>query len=97
MAKTPESKVKASVVAILKEHGVYYFFPVTGGYGHSGVPDIICCVNGRFLAIECKAGTGKTTALQSRELNRIHDAGGVALVISEGDIPYLTGAIKLLK
>ena len=52
MAATPEKKVKDKVVAILKRFGVYYFFPATHGYGRSGVPDIICCFKGFFLAIE---------------------------------------------
>jgi len=34
--QTPESKVKSSVTKILKQLGIYYFFPVTGGYGSSG-------------------------------------------------------------
>jgi hypothetical protein len=29
---TPESKVKSAVVKILKDYGVYYFFPATHGY-----------------------------------------------------------------
>ncbi len=41
MAMTPEAKVKKKVVAHLKTLGAYYFYPVTGGYGKSGVPDII--------------------------------------------------------
>jgi len=86
MANTPEKKVKARVVKMLKEKGVYYFFPATYGMGRSGVPDIICCVKGKFLAIECKAGSNKTTALQNRELNAIIDAGGVALIINEGNM-----------
>ena len=45
---TPEKKVKMKVVAILKEVGAYYFYPVTGGYGASGVPDIVGCFSGRF-------------------------------------------------
>ena len=60
---TPEAKVKASVVKLLKQYEVYYFFPATHGFGRSGVPDIVCCMNGIFLAIECKAGTGKLTRL----------------------------------
>ena len=55
MATTPEKKVKDKVVGILKEEDVYYFFPATHGYGRSGVPDIVACVNGLFLAIECKS------------------------------------------
>jgi len=58
MAMTPEKKVKNAVVAILKEYGAYYFYPVTGGYGSSGVPDIVACHLGKFIGIECKAGKG---------------------------------------
>lgn len=83
---TPESKVKAAVVKILKENEVYYFFPATHGYGRSGVPDIICCYNSQFLAIECKAGKGKPTALQLRELKNIMLAGGHIWVVNEDNI-----------
>jgi Holliday junction resolvase len=83
---TPEKKVKAKVVEILKGFGAYYFYASTGGYGASGVPDIICCYKGRFIGIECKAGKGKTTALQEKNLNNIMTAGGTALVINEDNI-----------
>lgn len=83
---TPEKKVKNAVVAILKELGCYYFFPVTGGYGASGVPDIVGCFRGRFFAIECKAGKGKTTALQEKNIERIRANGGVAIVVNEESI-----------
>jgi Holliday junction resolvase len=89
MATTPEGKVKAKVVKLLKERGVYYFFPATFGMGRSGVPDIVCCVRGRFLAIECKAGKNKPTALQEKELLAIHNAGGTALVINEDNTNHV--------
>jgi Holliday junction resolvase len=90
MAHTPEKKVKIKVTTLLKSYGVYFFSPVTGGYGSSGVPDIICCVNGLFLAIECKAGKGKTTALQDLNIARIRKCGGIALVINELNIDELS-------
>ena len=86
MATTPEGKVKAQVVKILKEFGVYYFFAAANGYGRSGIPDIICCHKGRFIGIECKAGKNKPTALQERELYLIHEAGGYSLIINENNI-----------
>lgn len=86
MATTPEKKVKDKVVKILKARGVYYFFPATHGFGRSGVPDIVCCVRGFFLGIECKAGKNKTTPLQDRELEAIAAAGGRSLVINEENI-----------
>lgn len=94
MAKTPEGRIKDAVVKLLKAHGVYYFFPATHGYGRSGVPDIVCCVKGRFLAIECKAPGKKPTALQEREMDRIGEAGGVALVIDSEDVSGLDGMLK---
>ena len=97
MATTPESKVKASVVKLLKKYGVYHFFPATHGFGRSGVPDIICCFDGEFLALEIKAGKGKTTALQDRELDRIHDAGGKAYVINEDEVSNLDEWIQLCR
>lgn len=83
---TPESKIKNRVKKILDELGVYYFMPATGGYGRSGIPDIVGCYKGVFFAIECKAGRGTTTALQERELKRITNAGGIAWVVNEDNI-----------
>ena len=92
---TPEKKVKTKVTKILKELGAYYCMPATGGYGASGVPDIIACYKGRFIGIECKANGNKPTALQQKHLREISIAGGVSLVIDETNIDmleyYVTG------
>lgn len=88
MADTPEKKVKKKVVEILKQYGAYYFYPVTGGFGASGVPDIIACYNGKFLGIEVKADAKKRgpTALQQKNLDQINATGGVAVVIDANNI-----------
>ena len=97
MAQTPESKVKASIKKILLKHGIYYVMPIGSGYGNAGVPDFICNVNGKFLAIEAKAGRGELTALQIKNLARINADGGVGLTIREDMMDYLEGMIKLLR
>ena len=97
MATTPESKVKAKIKAILKANDAYYAMPIGTGYGNSGVPDFLCCVNGLFLAIEAKAGKGTTTALQEKNLQNIKAAGGTATVINEDTIDYLEKLIQLMK
>jgi hypothetical protein len=48
---TPEAKVKKKVKQILDSFGCYHFYAFTGGYGRSGVPDIIACYKGRFIAV----------------------------------------------
>jgi len=97
MASTPESKVKTKIKAILKAHNVYYAMPIGTGYGNAGVPDFLCCVNGYFLAIEAKAGKGKPTALQVKNINTIHDCGGQAWVVNEDDLDSLAEHIKFLE
>lgn len=83
---TPEAKVKKKVVNVLKENGAYYFFPATGGFGRSGVPDIVGCYRGVFFGIECKAGSNKPTALQEAEMRKIREANGITLVVNEENI-----------
>lgn len=97
MAQTPEAKVKAKIKAVLKEEGVYYAMPIGTGYGNSGVPDFLCCVSGRFVAIEAKAGKGRTTALQEKNLRDIETAGGITLVVNEDNVLTLRGYIRLIK
>ena len=64
---------KDIVVAIRRYLGtlgddVFFWKEHGGPYGSSGVPDIICCYKGRFLG----------TALQTRALEKINRAGGIA-------------------
>lgn len=98
MADTPEKKVKKKVVEILKQYGAYYFYPVTGGFGASGVPDIIACYNGRFLGIEVKADAKKRgpTALQQKNLSQINATGGVGVVIDANNLDELEEVMERL-
>lgn len=83
---TPEAKVKKKVVDVIKKNSAYYFFPATGGYGRSGVPDVVCCYRGQFVAIECKAGNNKPTPLQEAEMAKIRQTQGFVLVVNETNI-----------
>lgn len=93
---TPEAKVKKQVVAQLKLLGAYYFYPVTGGYGGSGVPDIVGCYNGKFFAIECKAGKNRPTPLQELNMAKIEMTGGKSIVINEDNLEMVTSWILTL-
>jgi hypothetical protein len=86
MASTPEAKVKAKIKATLKAYGAYYAMPIGSGYGSSGTPDFLVCLNGEFLAIEAKAGKGVPTALQLKNLREVEAAGGRTIIINEDGI-----------
>jgi len=89
MAMTPEKKVKKQITNILNEMGVYHFSPYMSGMGRAGIPDIIACCHSSFVAIEAKAGDNKPTLLQEREIHRIQQAGGHAMVVNETNMDDL--------
>lgn len=87
MAMTPEARVKSAVKAVLERRGIWFYMPIQNGMGRVGIPDFICCWNGRFLAIETKA-PGKlnnTTANQDLVLSEIREHKGVALVVDDAE------------
>lgn len=97
MAATPESKVKDRVKKILdKFPSTYKIMPMTGGYGNSGAPDIIACIKGKFIAVECKANFNKPTALQLKNLNAIVAAGGHAFVVDDTSIGVFIMTLDLV-
>jgi len=70
-----------------KEHG--------GQYGTAGIPDIIVCYKGKFIAFECKLPGNKPTLLQTITLRKIIGAGGLAFVIT--DLNQVKEIISVLK
>jgi hypothetical protein len=89
MAATPESLVKKKIHALLKKHKAYAVNYIGGISANNGTPDILACLNGRFIGIEAKAGKNKPTDLQTLNLKRIDEAGGLALVINEENLNQL--------
>ncbi|MDE5852441.1 MAG: VRR-NUC domain-containing protein [Oscillospiraceae bacterium] len=53
-----------------------------GIYGVSGIPDIIGCYKGKFIAFEVKTTQGKLSKLQEVMLERINEAGGIAFKVT---------------
>ena len=62
---------------VWKEHG--------GMYGTAGIPDVICCHKGMFVAFEVKTDSGKATLLQEITLRKITEAGGIAHLVRSLD------------
>ena len=60
-----------------KQHG--------GQFGTAGLPDIIACINGRFVAFEVKRPGGRLTKLQETMLQRIKNAKGEAFKVTSID------------
>lgn len=77
-----ESDITKSILKYLKTLPRCFFWKEHGGiYGTSGIPDIIVCIDGRFIALEVKTQKGKTTPLQNAAIRKIRSSGGFAFVV----------------
>ena len=47
----------------------------------AGIPDLLCCINGYFVAIELKAQNGRPSELQLYQIEKIRKSGGLAFVL----------------
>ena len=81
-----EAKFKRQVIKDLNLLENTYWF-VKEAKSIRGIPDIICCINGRFVALELKrnrAEGAKNTgriALQKHNLNRIRECSGEGFIV----------------
>ena len=101
MAVTPECAVKKEIIKWLHDKGFiragskeknwpldikgWYYMPVQTGFGVNGIPDFVCCWNGKFLSIEAKALglLTNTAANQDARINEIRLAKGLAVVVDD--------------
>lgn len=60
-----------------------------GPYSKSGIPDLICCINGHFVGIEVKAANGHPSELQKRNIRLIKESNGHAYIVYPKDFEWL--------
>jgi hypothetical protein len=76
--KNPETKFKEKVQEDLKTLPDCYFTKIQQ-VAIRGIPDILLCVNGRFVGMELKVDS-EISALQLYNLMKIQEANGVAII-----------------
>ena len=77
-----ERDIVAAILRLLKKTPGCFSWKTHGGaYGTAGIPDIIACLHGRFLAFEVKTETGKLSKLQAITIQRIREAKGKAFTV----------------
>lgn len=81
-----EKDITAAIMRVLKTVPRCFAWKEHGGmYGTAGIPDVICCLDGRFFAFEVKTPEGSVTKLQECTIHRIKVAGGHAYVVRSVD------------
>lgn len=91
-----EKHVKKAIKEILNEYGAWHFMPNMSGLGRAGIPDVIACIRGTFLAIEAKFGGNHPTKPQEDEIHAINLAGGHAVVVDEKNLDDFRQLVQAL-
>lgn len=60
-----------------------------GGMSASGIPDLICCINGKFVGIEVKAKNGRASKLQEINIDSINESSGIGAIVYPKDFEDL--------
>jgi hypothetical protein len=79
----PEHRLHKKLQAQIKGAGGC-IFKIHGGdnpFQAVGIPDLLCCIQGRFVGIEVKMPGGSLRPAQVAALNEIYRAGGIAAVV----------------
>ena len=62
--KQNETKVQRQIQDYIRSIGGYCFKVHGEIFMRAGIPDIICCIKGKFVGIECKDGDNSASSLQ---------------------------------
>lgn len=77
-----EQLIQHKIIKYLESKGCYVVKVIQAS--KSGVPDILACIKGRFVALEVKKPdtVNNTSKLQVYNLNKIKESGGKGYVVS---------------
>ena len=93
----PEKRFETKIKEFLDAEGAYYVKYFANRNTKSGVPDILACVNGYFVAIEVKAEDGTVKPLQEHHLTEIRIAGGFSFALYPSGFDKFKSFIRSLK
>lgn len=88
-----ENRIKAYIDDLGGWHVKFFANRMT----RSGIPDLLCCVGGHFVAIEVKAQNGRPSELQLYHCRKIREAGGFAFIVYPSGWDRLKTILNQLK
>jgi len=74
---TLEATPRASIIAYLKTVPKLYYRAIAGNHFQSGIPDILVCYRGLWIALEIKGPDGSLRPGQKINIRQIRKAGGI--------------------
>ena len=91
-----ERRLKNSIIREIKKlraKGIPVWYMKTEGKP-PGIPDIILCLDGKFIGIELKADNGRIRECQNVQMELIKKAGGICKIVqSVEEFKQLLGTV----
>ena len=81
----------------MKDNGIWFVKYFANRNTKAGIPDILACVGGKFVAIEVKASNGRPSELQLYHVGKIKESGGVAVITYPEDFEKLKTMLLEIK
>lgn len=90
-----EQQIQKKITSYLEQEGYYVVKVISAS--KAGVPDVLACIEGKFVGIEVKKPTTLNTVskLQEYNLERITESGGISMVACE--VEQVKSAVSLIK
>ena len=93
-----ESSLVKKIQSYCKKNNIWCVKIWGGGYQSGGIPDLILCVDGLFVAIETKVDDNKLSCLQEYNIKKIRQSNGEAAEIrSMEEFMDLINKVKTFK
>ena len=91
MLKTSEKYIQSNLIKFLNSQKKVWFVK-TIVCNKAGCPDILCSIDGKFVAIELKSKGKVASKIQMLNIENIRKTGGIAYIFDDLDL-----AIETLK
>ena len=92
-----EKQFETKIKKFLSDNDSFYVKFFANSMTKKGIPDVLACVNGYFVAIEVKAQNGRPSELQLYQCRKIWDAGGFAFILYPSGFDRFKAFVEDLK
>jgi len=91
-----EKDIQRQILKWLNQQPRTFCFKVAqGAFSTKGISDILCCINGKFVAFEIKKHGNTATKLQKYFIRRIIESGGRGFIVySLAEVKKIWGVLN---
>lgn len=91
-----EKAFQSKLIKLIEKNNGYVVKFNASAISKIGVPDLLACINGKFVGLEVKKENGKPSEIQLWNIEQIKKSGGIAMVVKPSDYESVEKLIKKL-